>query len=583
MADTLKPEGGARTDWYLPITCFLLRRGTDPPRAFANSADSSRIWQSWADGQTASIDDPTQIEPAVTPTVIVSFSHPSSPPMWLNFLTTVAAVPLDEQYGTVSGAVVFCAVTDATRGGGLRWTAWAFGSASRTLDRQRLEPRFGLYVALNRLSRSSGDDLDELHHELAAGLRQLQFRTPSPYSIQTGQRAGRDIPVQGFRLDHMVDLISGVGGRAGQDDDQVFGARQLRLRRRLGSIDDLTTESEMALQDFRSTDYLKEFSFVDSMVAVEDPDEIARLEPHIVAALRDRQSDRVDVFYPDDLIEFGDERTITYIAYPHERKASHGRTTLTIGMVRKMAEDDPDGVLHRPLRFLDASGDEVGTVSVLACLAADIINGSDRYVLYDGTFFRVDDTFIASVDREVDALAPSQLAMPPFLSGSEPPWNRSFVADNPGTHILIDTRLVRPAGQTPFEPCDVTTTTGALIHVKRKGRSSALSHLFTQALRSTELLSRDAACRSELFDLINKHALSAQLANQVIDALSNLIARPPNLEVCFALLGEWTNRTPRSLPLLSKIDLVSSCQRLDQLGFRPTVALVGSSGNPGVL
>jgi uncharacterized protein (TIGR04141 family) len=333
------------------------------------------------------------------------------------------------------------------------------------------------------------------------------------------------------------------------------------------------------MQDFRSTDYVDEFSFVDSMVPVEDPDEINRLEPLIVAELLDDSSDRIDVFYPDDLVEFGDERMICYIAYPKEQKASHGRTTLTNAMVRKMAKDDPDRVLRRPLRFLDASGDEVGTLSVLACLAADITEGNRRYVLYDGTFFHVNQDFIGGIDTAIDALVRSQLEMPAFLGGTEPPWNRNFVAANPDTHILIDTRLVRPPGQTPFEPCDVITTAGALIHVKRKGRSSTLSHLFTQALRSTQLLSSESVCRKELFDLVNKHALSALLANQTIDALSSLVGRPPNLEVCFALLGDWTNRTARSLPLLSKIDLVSAAQRLDQMGFRPTLALVGGSGN----
>ena len=84
---------------------------------------------------------------------------------------------------------------------------------------------------------------------------------------------------------------------------------------------------------------------------------------------------------------------------------------------------------------------------------------------------------------------------------------------------------------------------------------------------------------TKLTDLINEHASSA-VANEAIDALTNLVARPPNLEVCFALLGDWGNRTARCLPLLSKIDLVSAVQRLDQLGFRPTLALLGPGGYP---
>jgi hypothetical protein len=43
----------------------------------------------------------------------------------------------------------------------------------------------------------------------------------------------------------------------------------------------------------------------------------------------------------------------------------------------------------------------------------------------------------------------------------------------------------------------------------------------------------------------------------------------------FALLGDWHNRSLRQLPLLSKITLVAAARRLEQMGFRPSVALIG--------
>lgn len=562
--------------WRLPLSAFLLRRHVTPYRAFVDPDDTTRRWHRWTNAGLEEISDPAAIDPVVDDVLIASFSHPTSPPPWATFLQEAVDLEIHAPAGTSAGAVVFVSVSDPDDDGP-RWIAWAFGGGFRTLNRVRLEPRFGLYAALNRLSRHGSEEDGD--NELAVRLRQLQYRTPSPYSLQTGQRAGRDAPLRGFRLDQLVDLISGVGGRTADDDDQVFGARQLRIRRQVASIDDLLSESAEALKDAGAQDYLEEFAFVDSMVAVDGEEEIESVRAQLLAELRDEESDRVDVFYPDDLVDLGDERAVTYIAYRGERRAAHGRTVLTLGMVQTMARNDPDSVLDRPLRFLDAAGDDIGTLPVLACLAADIVVDEQRYVVYDGDIFRVDQQFIDEIDAAVAGMSKSSLAMPGYQSGREDAWNRRLAEQYPDSCVLLDKRLIRPTGQTGFEPCDVISHDGLLVHAKRKGRSSTLSHLFTQAVRSAELLTRDPACQLALFDRINERASGPDLANRVIDRFASLRARPPDLEVCFALLGPWGVRRQLSLPLLAKMDLVNAFQRLDQLGLHPTLALVGADGS----
>jgi len=46
--------------------------------------------------------------------------------------------------------------------------------------------------------------------------------------------------------------------------------------------------------------------------------------------------------------------------------------------------------------------------------------------------------------------------------------------------------------------------------------------------------------------------------------------------VAFAFLGDWRNRTIASLPLFSRISLVTQARRVSNLGFRPTVATISS-------
>src|SRR5439155_24385659 len=97
----------------------------------------------------------------------------------------------------------------------LRWVAWAFGTGSRALRRKARDPRFGLLVALNLRAvplLEAASTEGEVSKSPRPRLREMSFRTTSPYVQQTDQRAARDIPLEGFRLDRSSDLVATVGG-----------------------------------------------------------------------------------------------------------------------------------------------------------------------------------------------------------------------------------------------------------------------------------------------------------------------------------------------------------------------------------
>ncbi|TAM66290.1 MAG: hypothetical protein EPN48_17930 [Microbacteriaceae bacterium] len=53
-----------------------------------------------------------------------------------------------------------------------------------------------------------------------------------------------------------------------------------------------------------------------------------------------------------------------------------------------------------------------------------------------------------------------------------------------------------------MEFCDVLSSGGDLVHVKRKSRSSTLSHLFAQGSVSATTLLSDGHCRTQIRQLI---------------------------------------------------------------------------------
>jgi uncharacterized protein (TIGR04141 family) len=127
-----------------------------------------------------------------------------------------------------------------------------------------------------------------------------------------------------------------------------------------------------------------------------------------------------------------------------------------------------------------------------------------------------------------------------------------------------------------IEPADLVCSSGALIHVKRKGKSSVLSHLFLQVANSCELLRRSPPAWQQLSQLIRERAASDPVIASIEAAHAAARNRESELEVAFAFLGDWSGKTITSLPLFSRISMVNEARRVSNLGFRPTVALIST-------
>jgi uncharacterized protein (TIGR04141 family) len=112
------------------------------------------------------------------------------------------------------------------------------------------------------------------------------------------------------------------------------------------------------------------------------------------------------------------------------------------------------------------------------------------------------------------------------------------------------------------------------VHVKRKGKSSVLSHLFLQAVNSCDALRWSPEARAQLREMIKAHAASPTLAASALQAVGRLEGGGHDIEVVFAFLGDWRQRTITSLPLFSRVSLVQAARRIGQLGYQPSVKLV---------
>jgi uncharacterized protein (TIGR04141 family) len=129
-------------------------------------------------------------------------------------------------------------------------------------------------------------------------------------------------------------------------------------------------------------------------------------------------------------------------------------------------------------------------------------------------------------------------------------------------------QLVHVDGRDPVELCDILTSDRRFVHVKRRGASSTLSHLFAQGLVSAELYLDDQRFRDGAAELLERLEASP-------DLLSKERPNPGEWEVAYVVVTRGRrNDTPYTLPFFSLANLASSARRLQSRGYKVSVAEV---------
>jgi uncharacterized protein (TIGR04141 family) len=560
----------------LSLTAFLLRAGLAPDLALSESARADAAYYEWTENEITAVPEIANIFEAsqVGDIVIGVLSRPRGAAPWQRFLRDALELDLLGVGGQTVGAFVFCAVPDPSTDE-VRWLTWTFGSAARSIDRRQTDARFGLLVTLNTLAAAIVEGRGGAGR--TPQLRTINYRTTAPFFQQTGTRAAQDIPVSAFRFDQQSDLVSAAGGRTGDEAiPVVFGGRSLGFTTDVSDLPELVQRAQLLVARSGEELYKRSYAWVDNITLESDPRIVTALRDDLAALLViSPVPANLDALLPDDYLGF-DENAIEFVVLPRERTRGASRVILTIDRIGQFAQnfDVPVDALDAQLRFLDANRVEVATATVMECLCAELRRENELFIAYEGDFFRVDTDFIRGLDLEVADIETTALDLPPYGGGSEPSYLDSVRRDAPNRLLVVDRQLLRlHAERGGIEAADILSTDGYFVHVKRKGKSSVLSHLFFQAGNSADLLRRSLEARDQLAALIPESQAPATLLKKVAGAVRD----PTGNEVVFAILGDWRDRDVRALPLFSKISLVQAVRRLRLLGYRPSLALISTA------
>jgi len=230
--------------------------------------------------------------------------------------------------------------------------------------------------------------------------------------------------------------------------------------------------------------------------------------------------------------------------------------------VRSDVEISPEYLRHRSIRCFGSEDDrQIRRWRAYDCIYAELRHGGETFLLSGGIWYRVAKNFVDEIERAVSAIPETKVVLPRYRWEAEEDYNRRAKKESAGELALMDQKnILHGGGRSRIEFCDLYSRSRVMVHVKRDGGSSVLSHLFNQGLVSAEAFIQDAEFREK----VNKKLP----ATHKIGA-THRRPRPDRFEVAFAIAGKTRDRL--ALPFFSKVSLRHVARRLGAIGYRVTL------------
>jgi len=473
-------------------------------------------------------------------------SIPPHPPPWQTFLAPHVTGNLDGLSTASSAAVLLI-----ERSG--RLFAVTFGQGRHLLDSEAFEQDFGLRVVLNTVAPDQ--------------LKSVDARTIDDTPMHTRLDRSRDSSFSAFGLDVSRDLLRAVTGTP-QDETlarRLTGSDALGLNTR-AQVPELPALADRLLKAYEAEDYKARFDFIDYLRPEKQAGRLRELEEGLVNALRARKIDDVHLAAPEpiDWLDIGGFRFSTQ---SEDEDCDNDPRISEYLASRQGDELDLEFLKHDRMLAIRASDRQPQRDwPILRCIVYQVEVDGRLYVLSAGEWFRINLEFKERVYQDAE-----NLKLLDGLPDADPGTDEdayNLKAAEAIDAVCLDKKFVYDGGPDKMEICDILTRDGGLIHVKQRGSSSTLSHLFAQGVNCAERLLLDADFRSKA------RAVAESENPDFADVLPADRPDPQSYEVSFVVITRSDRNTPLTLPFFSVVSLRAAASRLQAYGFRVSVAAV---------
>lgn len=472
-------------------------------------------------------------------------------PVWHEFTENITGKSLDELMNRSSSAVLFIKNQDVI-------IAFTFGYGRFLIDTKYFVQDFGIKTALNTLKHDS--------------LRSIDLHTLDDQSIQKRSQASRNSGVNAFGIDISKDVLRAVTGTAknGINFKNISGADAVysfSVEINIEEIPDLVTK---LFTHYNNDSYKVEFSWVDNIRKIKEKTRVDALDNKLIEYIQQESTD-IMITIPE-IIQWDSVYGFSFTRSKHIIKP-------TIEIKEYLDNIDPSAVNIKSIKrdrlhVFDINENET-EYPIYNCIYFEHKKGSKTFILFSGQWYEIDNNFIKRINSVLNQINISELQFPTVYDWSNGNKPKLEAEEEYNKRVskeldcyLLDKRLIKSSRTTtPIEVCDLLTKDKKFIHVKhRKGGSAGLSHLFSQAKVSSEVLLGDKEFRK---------AVSKELKNS-FPKLKEIIPinqfKSDGVEVILLILGENSSTLKNNLPFFSKVNLADTYQNLTQKGFKVTIA-----------
>lgn len=476
-------------------------------------------------------------------TLYIKREPTEKPPSWTHLFTNHPDSP-DMDFGSSRsvGAVLHMTI-------GSRSFLLSFGSGFHLVRSEMTERDFGLRVTLSGVDPDKLRSLDKASYDD----NPLNYRTQSTLQVD----------IFDLQVNSESDLVYAVTGACKFPElgTHITGrdALTLMVETELNGIGNILTR---ALALFEAP-LPPAYAWIDNISRVRDQETIELLDLLLDDLIVKTGTGNLWLGEPE-IVDWESNSGYSFDMY----KNTPRHQTLSIDDLRdhissKSAAFSLDSIKNINVHVNDASFISIKSWPAYRCIYAEVDNGNDKYIIRNGSWFKVESDFIAQIDSRLANIPVDSNSLPPYAFTNEGEYN-DHVSKTSSNFHLMDKKNIKTGGPyDKIEFCDLIEGSKHFIHVKYYRSSATLSHLFSQGAVAAETFVRDEDFRTKLNQKLPAHI-----------ALVDTSARPNASDYRVTYAIATSKNLPLELPFFSKVSLKNAASHLHALGFNVSLTAI---------
>lgn len=366
-----------------------------------------------------------------------------------------------------------------------------FGNGKILLNDDVIEEQFGIKVLLNSVEKD--------------GFRKLSIANYGSDHRTKNEQTPKKTDISEFGFDIYNDFVRRATAKS---EEKIFNKNTITggdlfsvsVPVNIENVDDFLM---FCYRRYKSDKYKKHFSWLDNIKEVREKGLKEKLNNELVNQINQHNYNDIWLAVPE-VVEWEKIKDFRF------RRSEVGSDDIELeDYVNMLSPKNISSVemLKRSKVYAMSTetDEELYNWTVYNCLIGEIQYDGNIYCLNFGKWYKVNNDFVTTVNDYYEKISICSKSFIDCNNGEKEGDYNKRLSDSFDNSVLFDTQTVQQSGmgKSSIEVCDVLTKDNELIHVKKNGSSSNLSHLFFQASVSGDAL-LDRRFREAANDKIGK-------------------------------------------------------------------------------